>query len=187
MPVVAASSAVSIVARAGLASATGRGVSRARAPRLKPSAAADTPGVVVARSTAFSSVPSPRRRTASSSPSAFASRSVREMTAVNAAAVVSSSSSAAADDALFLGLDFGTTNTVAALSGGGDDSQLISFDGEDSTGEIFRSALCFWEEGSGPNGIASEAGPWAITEISSVAARQPFCAIVQDCCRKCDI
>lgn len=115
MPVVAASSAVSIVARAGLASATGRGVSRARAPRLKPSAAADTRGVVVARSTAFSSVPSPRRRTASSSPSAFASRSVREMTAVNAAAVVSSSSSAAADDALFLGLDFGTSGARATV------------------------------------------------------------------------
>lgn len=64
-----------------------------------------------------------------------------------------------------LGLDFGTTNTVAALSGGGDESQLICFDGEDSTGEIFRSALCFWEEGSGPNGIASEAGPWAIAEF----------------------
>ena len=115
MPVVAASSAVSIVARAGLASATGRGVSRARAPRPKPSAAADTRGVVVARSTAFSSVPSPRRRTASSSPSAFASRSVREMTAVNAAAVSSSSSSAAADDALFLGLDFGTSGARATV------------------------------------------------------------------------
>ncbi|UYV17326.1 Hsp70 family protein [Porphyrobacter sp. ULC335] len=64
-----------------------------------------------------------------------------------------------------LGLDFGTTNTVAALSGGGEESQLISFDGEEATGEIFRSALCFWEEGSGPNGIASEAGPWAIAEF----------------------
>ena len=64
-----------------------------------------------------------------------------------------------------LGLDFGTTNTVIALSGGGDDSQLISFAGNDSTGEIFRSALCFWEEDGGSNGIASEAGPWAIAEF----------------------
>lgn len=64
-----------------------------------------------------------------------------------------------------LGLDFGTTNTVAALSGGGGESQLISFDGENSTGEIFRSALCFWDEGGAPNGIASEAGPWAIAEF----------------------
>ena len=64
-----------------------------------------------------------------------------------------------------LGLDFGTTNTVVALSDGRENSQLMSFDGEDATGEIFRSALCFWEEGSGPNGIASEAGPWAIAEF----------------------
>jgi hypothetical chaperone protein len=63
-----------------------------------------------------------------------------------------------------LGLDFGTTNTVAALSGGDDEAQLVSFEGKDATGEIFRSALCFWEEGGGPNGIASEAGPWAISE-----------------------
>lgn len=63
-----------------------------------------------------------------------------------------------------LGLDFGTTNTVIALSGGEVGSRLISFEGVDSTGEIFRSALCFWEDASGPNGVASEAGPWAIAE-----------------------
>ena len=63
-----------------------------------------------------------------------------------------------------LGLDFGTTNTVAALSGGDGEAQLVSFEGKDATGEIFRSALCFWEESGGPNGIASEAGPWAISE-----------------------
>ncbi|RNJ62244.1 MAG: Hsp70 family protein [Porphyrobacter sp. IPPAS B-1204] len=63
-----------------------------------------------------------------------------------------------------LGLDFGTTNTVVALSGDGDGSHLISFEGGDSTGEIFRSALCFWEDASGRNGVASEAGPWAIGE-----------------------
>jgi hypothetical chaperone protein len=63
-----------------------------------------------------------------------------------------------------LGLDFGTTNTVVALGDGKDQSHLISFEGADATGEIFRSALCFWEEGHGWNGIASEAGPWAIEE-----------------------
>lgn len=63
-----------------------------------------------------------------------------------------------------LGLDFGTTNTVVALSDGGDESHLISFEGDESTGEIFRSALCFWEEERGWNGIASDAGPWAIAE-----------------------
>lgn len=63
-----------------------------------------------------------------------------------------------------LGLDFGTTNTVIAVSDGGDDSHLISFEGADAAGDIFRSALCFWEEERGWNGIASEAGPWAIAE-----------------------
>jgi hypothetical chaperone protein len=63
-----------------------------------------------------------------------------------------------------LGLDFGTTNTVVALGDDGGQSRLISFDGDDATGEIFRSALCFWEEERGWNGIASEAGPWAIAE-----------------------
>jgi hypothetical chaperone protein len=59
-----------------------------------------------------------------------------------------------------LGLDFGTTNTVAALADGRGGSTLIEFAGKESTGAIFRTALCFWEE----NGIASEAGPWAISE-----------------------
>jgi hypothetical chaperone protein len=82
-----------------------------------------------------------------------------------------------------LGLDFGTTNTVAALADGNGGSKLIEFEGEQATGAIFRTALCFWEE----NGIASEAGPWAISEylqspldsrfvqsFKSVAASQTF-------------
>lgn len=64
-----------------------------------------------------------------------------------------------------LGLDFGTTNTVAARADGEGDTQLIAFEGELATGAVFRSALCFWEEESGWNGIAHEAGPWAIDEF----------------------
>lgn len=63
-----------------------------------------------------------------------------------------------------LGLDFGTTNTVAALADGKGGSRLVEFAGEGATGAVFRSALCFWEEESGWNGIAREAGPWAIAE-----------------------
>lgn len=63
-----------------------------------------------------------------------------------------------------LGLDFGTTNTVVALGGGENGSRLMSFEGDRSTGAIFRSALCFWEDAGGRNGVASEAGPWAIAE-----------------------
>ena len=63
-----------------------------------------------------------------------------------------------------LGLDFGTTNTVAAFSDGKGGSDLVEFSGELATGPVFRSALCFWEEERGLNGIAHEAGPWAIDE-----------------------
>lgn len=63
-----------------------------------------------------------------------------------------------------LGLDFGTTNTVVALADGSGGSHLVEFAGEEATGPVFRSALCFWEEERAWQGIASEAGPWAIRE-----------------------
>jgi len=62
-----------------------------------------------------------------------------------------------------LGLDFGTTNTVVARADG-TRSELVEFAGEHATGAVFRSALCFWEEERGWNGVAHEAGPWAIHE-----------------------
>jgi hypothetical chaperone protein len=63
-----------------------------------------------------------------------------------------------------LGLDFGTTNTVVALASGNNGSELVEFTGQGTTGTVFRSALCFWEEERAWNGIACEAGPWAIAE-----------------------
>ena len=63
-----------------------------------------------------------------------------------------------------LGLDFGTTNTVVALADGEGGSHLVDFVGEEATGPVFRSAMCFWEEERAWQGIASEAGPWAIDE-----------------------
>ena len=62
-----------------------------------------------------------------------------------------------------LGLDFGTTNSVAALAAGGE-SQLVEFAGEQATGAVFRSALCFWHDEAVKGGMAHEAGPWAIAE-----------------------
>ncbi|TZG28130.1 Hsp70 family protein [Sphingomonas montanisoli] len=50
------------------------------------------------------------------------------------------------------------------MADGAGGAQLIEFAGEEATGAIFRSALCFWEEERGWNGIAHEAGPWAIAE-----------------------
>lgn len=63
-----------------------------------------------------------------------------------------------------LGLDFGTTNSVVALAEGNGQARLVDFAGKGATGAVFRSALCFWEEERGWNGIAAEAGPWAIAE-----------------------
>ncbi|MGV3769798.1 MAG: Hsp70 family protein [Sphingobium phenoxybenzoativorans] len=62
-----------------------------------------------------------------------------------------------------LGLDFGTTNSVAALGEGGR-SDLVEFAGEQATGPVFRSALCFWHDDGVKGGMAHEAGPWAIAE-----------------------
>ncbi|KQZ73553.1 molecular chaperone Hsp70 [Sphingopyxis sp. Root214] len=61
-----------------------------------------------------------------------------------------------------LGLDFGTTNSVVALADGRGGTELVAFG--DAGDAVFRSALCFWEEERGWNGIAHEAGPWAIDE-----------------------
>ena len=44
-----------------------------------------------------------------------------------------------------LGLDFGTTNSVAAIADGAE-SRLVEFAGAHATGAVFRSALCFWED-----------------------------------------
>lgn len=63
-----------------------------------------------------------------------------------------------------VGLDFGTTNTVAAVSQSGDAARLIDFSGPAVTSNVFRSALAFWEDDATSNGVAMEAGPWAIAE-----------------------
>lgn len=64
-----------------------------------------------------------------------------------------------------LGLDFGTTNTVVALSDDAGATELVSFEGPEVTDAVFRSALCFWEDDRAWNGVACEAGPFAIAEF----------------------
>lgn len=63
-----------------------------------------------------------------------------------------------------LGLDFGTTNTVAALGGADGSTKLVRFGNEPSASAVFRSALCFWENERAWRGVAHKAGPWAIVE-----------------------
>lgn len=63
-----------------------------------------------------------------------------------------------------IGLDFGTTNTVAALAQGGGAAELVEFAGKQAAGTVFRSALCFWQDDGERGGLGHEAGPWAIAE-----------------------
>jgi hypothetical chaperone protein len=73
-----------------------------------------------------------------------------------------------------LGLDFGTTNSVVAMSSGADSTALVSFGAGAGATEVFRSALCFWEDDSGWQGVAGEAGPWAIEEYLQSPADSRF-------------
>lgn len=66
---------------------------------------------------------------------------------------------------LTLGLDFGTTNSVAAVASGGA-SDLVMLDAPTGPEATFRSALCFWEDDGVRGGVASAAGPWAIAEYA---------------------
>lgn len=63
-----------------------------------------------------------------------------------------------------IGLDFGTTNTVAAKAQGTTTAELVEFVGDQAAGAVFRSALCFWQQDGSRSGIDHEAGPWAIAE-----------------------
>lgn len=68
-----------------------------------------------------------------------------------------------------LGLDFGTTNSVAAVARDGV-SELVPLAGPDGADPVFRSALCFWED----DGVKLAAGPWAIAEYLDYPAGSRF-------------
>ena len=66
-------------------------------------------------------------------------------------------------NSLALGLDFGTTNTVVAMSTDATTAQVLPFTLEGETHPTFRSAMCFWEEDTdAAQDLRFEAGPWAI-------------------------
>ncbi len=63
------------------------------------------------------------------------------------------------------GLDFGTTNSVAAVvDPAGGEPRLIEFGEADGRNKVFRSALCFWHDENVSGGLAVEAGASAIRE-----------------------
>jgi hypothetical chaperone protein len=71
-----------------------------------------------------------------------------------------------APPAVSIGVDFGTSNTVVALSAGDGRVEAVRFDHGGRTHRVYVSALCFWEErpGSGLHARA-EGGPWAIEQF----------------------
>jgi hypothetical chaperone protein len=73
-----------------------------------------------------------------------------------------------------LGLDFGTTNSVAASVSASEAPSLIEFAGDEATGAVFRSALCFWHDEDVRGGLAYDAGPWAIAEYLSYPEESRF-------------
>lgn len=64
--------------------------------------------------------------------------------------------------ALSLGIDFGTTNTVVALAAPGEAAQLVKFPAPEREIFAFRSALSFHAPPERPSERTVEAGPWAV-------------------------
>jgi len=64
-----------------------------------------------------------------------------------------------------VGIDFGTTNSVIARASDNAQSSLVEFAAPGGASAVFRSALCFWEDGTVRGELGHEAGPWAIAEF----------------------
>jgi hypothetical chaperone protein len=66
-----------------------------------------------------------------------------------------------------IGLDFGTTNTVATIINAAGEAEALKFNHADLSFDAFRSVLCFWQsfdEHDTPR-TNTEAGPWAIDQF----------------------
>ena len=65
-----------------------------------------------------------------------------------------------------IGLDFGTTNTVATIINARGEAEALHFNRADNTFDAFRSVLSFWQSfDADPPRTESEAGPWAIDQF----------------------
>ncbi|TAD88797.1 MAG: Hsp70 family protein [Alphaproteobacteria bacterium] len=61
-----------------------------------------------------------------------------------------------------LGLDFGTTNTVAAIPGPGGQPLALPIPHGEAPDGVFRTVLAFWHEEATPRQLEVEAGPFAV-------------------------
>lgn len=94
---------------------------------------------------------------------------VLALTALRKARVMTAPSQSARS----LGIDFGTSNSVVAEVAG-DGVHLRSFAAPGGAVDVFRSALCFWEDPDQRGGLGHEAGPWAIAEFLEYPAGSRF-------------
>lgn len=76
---------------------------------------------------------------------------------------------------LSIGLDFGTTNTVATAINADGDAEAIHFAHEGEAFDAIRSVLCFWETHEADVRRTNvEAGPWAIEQFLELAGECRF-------------
>ncbi|WP_395646048.1 Hsp70 family protein [Terricaulis sp.] len=70
-----------------------------------------------------------------------------------------------------IGLDFGTTNTVATIINAKGEAEALHFNHANTAFDAFRSVLCFWQsfDEHDTARINSEAGPWAIDQFLELA------------------
>lgn len=68
-----------------------------------------------------------------------------------------------------IGLDFGTTNTVATMIGGNGEVDAVHFEHDGEAFDAFRSVLCFSETDDAGRRTHVDAGPWAIDRFVELA------------------
>lgn len=68
-----------------------------------------------------------------------------------------------------IGLDFGTTNTVATMIGGNGEVDAVHFEHDGEAFDAFRSVLCFSETDEAGRRTHVDAGPWAIDRFVELA------------------
>jgi len=72
-----------------------------------------------------------------------------------------------------IGLDFGTTNTVAAIVNACNNAETIQFGDGDEAVSTFRSVVSFWRE-QDSGSIRTEGGPWAIEHFIEFPSETRF-------------
>ncbi len=74
-----------------------------------------------------------------------------------------------------IGIDFGTTNTVIAVTDGEGRANVLTFSHQNQSCRTFQSALCFWEDKrGGALELQVEGGPWAVEKFLEASLPHRF-------------